>query len=80
VQEIQFLEFMGGCNLPQASPNCLICMCFIRISTVVPYCHFIIVWVTEFVLCYIVSFLLSNTSYELMGDWGNQCFCWLAKG
>jgi len=32
MQEIQFLEFMGGLNLPQASPHYLICMCFIRIS------------------------------------------------
>ena len=33
-QEIQFLEFMGGSNLPQAFPNYLICLRFIRISTV----------------------------------------------
>ena len=34
MQEIQFLEFMGGSNLPQAFPNYLICLRFIRISTV----------------------------------------------
>jgi len=34
MQEIQFLEFMGGSNLPQAFPNYFICLCFIRISTV----------------------------------------------
>ena len=32
MQEIQFLEFMGGSNIPQALPNYLICLCFIRIS------------------------------------------------
>ena len=35
VQEIQFLEFMGGSNVPQAFPNYLICLRFIRINTVV---------------------------------------------
>jgi len=34
MQEIQFLEFIGGSNSLQASPNYLICMHFIRISTV----------------------------------------------
>jgi len=34
-QEIQFLEFMGGSNLPQTLPNYLICVYFIRINTVV---------------------------------------------
>ena len=34
MQEIQFLEFMGGSNLLQAFPNYLICLRFIRISTV----------------------------------------------
>ena len=35
MQEIQFLEFsMGGSNVPQGFPNYLICLCFIRISTV----------------------------------------------
>ena len=33
-REIQFLEFMGGSNVPQALPNYLICLCFIRINTV----------------------------------------------
>ena len=33
-QEIQFLEFIGGSNFPQAFPNYLICMRFIRINTV----------------------------------------------
>jgi len=33
-QEIQFLEFMGGSNVPQAFPNYLICLRFIRICTV----------------------------------------------
>ena len=31
MQEIQFLEFMGG---PQAFPNYWICLCFIRINTI----------------------------------------------
>ena len=35
MQEIQFLEFMGGSYVPQAFPNYLICLCFIGISTVV---------------------------------------------
>jgi len=34
MQEIQFLEFMDESNLTQVSPNYLICMHFIRISTV----------------------------------------------
>jgi len=34
MQEIQFLEFMGGSNVQQAFPNYLVCLCFIRISTV----------------------------------------------
>jgi len=34
MQEIQFLEFMGGSNLPQAFPNYFICLRFIRISRV----------------------------------------------
>jgi len=34
MQEIQFLEFMGGSNLPQAFPNYLIFLRFIRISMV----------------------------------------------
>jgi len=34
MQEIQFLEFMGGSNVLQAFPNYLICLRFIRISTV----------------------------------------------
>ena len=33
MQEIQFLEFMGGSNVLQAFPNYLICLRFIRIST-----------------------------------------------
>jgi len=33
MQEIQFLEFMGGSNLRQAFPTYLICLRFIRIST-----------------------------------------------
>ena len=33
--EIQFLEFMGGSNSTHAHSNYLICMRFIRISTVV---------------------------------------------
>jgi len=32
MQEIQFLEFMGGSNVLQAFPNYLICLRFIRIS------------------------------------------------
>jgi len=35
MQEIQFLKFMGGSNLPQAFQNYLIWLRFIRISTVV---------------------------------------------
>jgi len=35
MQEIQFLEFMGGSNILQAFPNYLIGLRFIRISTVV---------------------------------------------
>ena len=35
MQEIQFLEFLGGSNLPQTSPDYLICMCFISINTVI---------------------------------------------
>ena len=34
MQEIEFLEFMGGSNVPQAFPNYLICLRFIRISMV----------------------------------------------
>ena len=34
---IQFLEFMGGSNLMQVSPNFLILMRFIRMNTVVSY-------------------------------------------
>ena len=37
-QEIQLLEYMGGSNLPQASPNYLICMCFIRICMLLKLC------------------------------------------
>ena len=33
-KEIQFLEFMGGFSVPQAFPNYLICLRFIRISMV----------------------------------------------
>jgi len=33
-QESQFLEIIGGSNLPQASPNYLIWMYFIRITMV----------------------------------------------
>jgi len=36
MQEIHFLEFMGGSNVPQAFPNYLIYLRFIGISTV--YC------------------------------------------
>ena len=35
MQEIQFLEFMGGSNSTHARSNYLICMRFNRISTVV---------------------------------------------
>ena len=34
MQEIQFLEFMGGSNSTHAYSNYLICMRFIQISTV----------------------------------------------
>ena len=34
MQEIQFLEFMGGSNLMHAHSNYLICMRFIRINAV----------------------------------------------
>ena len=34
MREIQFLEFMGGYNVPQAFSNHLIFLCFIRISMV----------------------------------------------
>ena len=34
MQEIQFLEFMGGSNVLKAFPNYLICLRFIRINTV----------------------------------------------
>ena len=34
MQEIKFLEFMGGSNLLQASSNYLICMSLMRISMV----------------------------------------------
>jgi len=40
MQEIQFLEFMGGSNIPQASPNYLIYMRFNRISTVLCFDNF----------------------------------------
>jgi len=39
MQEIQFPEFMGGSNLPQAFPNNLICLRFIRISKVLSLEH-----------------------------------------
>jgi len=34
----QFMEFMGGSNLPQAFPNYLIALHFIRINTVCMNC------------------------------------------
>ena len=34
MQEIQFLQFTGGSNLMHAHSNYLICMCFIRVNTV----------------------------------------------
>ena len=46
-------------------------------------CHFnsSLFWVMYFLLLwYTVSFLLSNTSYELVGDGSSECCCWLAKG
>ena len=46
LQDIQFLEFMGGCNLTHAHSNYLNCMLFIRINTVVSHYH-IKFWKTE---------------------------------
>ena len=40
MQEIQFLDFMGGSNLMHAHSNYLICMCFITIHTIF-WSHFV---------------------------------------
>ena len=75
-QEIQFLEFIGGSNIPQAFPNYLICLHFIRISTVYPISH---IWVSAQQYSenkFFTSFLCAIFSYE---ECSAVCVFWSAS-